>query len=1220
MLKTKYLVIFLAFLVLGMTVAVAADVDDSTSTTKKVTKDTTKIVKNTAVTKKATKTTDKKTTKAKETTKKVANKTDEQNTKTVTKKNDVKNVKTTTYGIDNSNFDTYFTSTGLGPDVQEGDTLNFTSNVSRTLSNYTVDKPVNINGNGYTLDLNTVYGYNLPSLQQTKIEFNINASNSNITNLKFHNTQVFTTTASNITFDHINSTVENQGVGMYTGFFAMRDGVINITVKNSHFYAVNNTGCSSLVITYGKNCTIDNNTVFGTGNVGNLVYINKYNGNPNNANGINNSSGIVISNNVINATDVGGVCYALTITGANHTIENNNISNNKNYSVTTTWSESYEIQYEPGDTHNISYFGHKYINNNITGKFSTGNYSIVENNWINGTSTIVGNSNVTNNTFLANVTLHNDIHFHSNIATGQTVTIAKNKKNTCIKNSTIGTLSMKSGTKPTYNCTGNTITFYDGLSNLVNCNGSCPCCQQNTNPNNNLPTRITTKNIKTEESEADEGQNYTTTYNNVELVYTVYKNGTLVLHIDKPELCQHMEGGVYHRSIPIPVTQLGVDIKNIVIDLKKFNYIDGSSFEGGFRTVRFTDENVDYKSIDLKFIATNITYNLGTVTLGDDAYKSITYENFNFILVEINPDNDYKYLKITDNVILRNCSIKISIPDGCENIPLISIGNREKYTGLSSSGIVPHYGNNVLIEDCNIDLAIARPDERLSEQPIRLNGFFIEGDNVTLRNNEILVTSVDKDDGISANAYDYAVFADGENFTFVNNTLSVNYVRSMYINSTNSILEYNTILATHDDTVMDIPKSGNTIRYNLLTNADNVQGDLTINNTGDNVIMYNQFTNTELKVISPSVANYNESVPITIILKDKETGKLIAGQDILVIVGDNPAETVNTDDSGMVVYNLTSTTPGALTVTIKCEGNKIFNESTETIEITVGEDKDAIIADLNKTVQEQNQTIASQEEEIDKLNNILDEQDTQIESLENTAQALNNTVSQLEEDLTQAQEQLANNNNTNTNGTSSNNDTSNTNTTTTPTKTSVTIKLNPTTIYTGSKTKITATLKDANGKAVASQKITLKVGSKTYTVKTNNKGVATKTVKVTKTGKNKVTATFKATKKYAKATKTSTLTVKAKEKTKITVTKLSYKNKKITIKATIKAGKKALTQNTKLTIKVDGKTLTAKKTSKKGKITLTLKKALKKGSHKVQIISKTTSIYKEAKITKTLKA
>ena len=196
---------------------------------------------------------------------------------------------------------------------------------------------------------------------------------------------------------------------------------------------------------------------------------------------------------------------------------------------------------------------------------------------------------------------------------------------------------------------------------------------------------------------------------------------------------------------------------------------------------------------------------------------------------------------------------------------------------------------------------------------------------------------------------------------------------------------------------------------------------------------------------------------------------------------------------------------------------------------------------------------------------------------------------------------------------SPNNDTSNTNTTTTPTKTSVTIKLNPTTIYTGSKTKITATLKDANGKAVASQKITLKVGSKTYTVKTNKKGVATKTVKVTKTGKNKVTATFK-------ATKTSTLTVKAKEKTKITVTKLSYKNKKITIKATIKAGKKALTQNTKLTIKVDGKTLTAKKTSKKGKISLTLKKALKKGSHKVQIISKTTSIYKEAKITKTLKA
>ena len=63
------------------------------------------------------------------------------------------------------------------------------------------------------------YSALLPSLQQTNIEFNIGANNSNITNLKFHNTQVVTTSASNITFDNINVTVD-QGVGMYTGYFA----------------------------------------------------------------------------------------------------------------------------------------------------------------------------------------------------------------------------------------------------------------------------------------------------------------------------------------------------------------------------------------------------------------------------------------------------------------------------------------------------------------------------------------------------------------------------------------------------------------------------------------------------------------------------------------------------------------------------------------------------------------------------------------------------------------------------------------------------------------------------------------------------------------------------------------------------------------------------------------------------------------------------------------
>ncbi|MBR4448190.1 right-handed parallel beta-helix repeat-containing protein [Methanobrevibacter sp.] len=57
--------------------------------------------------------------------------------------------------------------------------------------------------------------------------------------------------------------------------------------------------------------------------------------------------------------------------------------------------------------------------------------------------------------------------------------------------------------------------------------------------------------------------------------------------------------------------------------------------------------------------------------------------------------------------------------------------------------------------------------------------------------------------------------------------------------------------------------------------------------------------------------------------------------------------------------------------------------------------------------------------------------------------------------------------------------------------------------------KVTAVLKDNTGKVLKSKKVTMKVNGKTYTEKTNSKGVATFKVKLTKKG------TFKATTKFA---------------------------------------------------------------------------------------------------------
>lgn len=64
--------------------------------------------------------------------------------------------------------------------------------------------------------------------------------------------------------------------------------------------------------------------------------------------------------------------------------------------------------------------------------------------------------------------------------------------------------------------------------------------------------------------------------------------------------------------------------------------------------------------------------------------------------------------------------------------------------------------------------------------------------------------------------------------------------------------------------------------------------------------------------------------------------------------------------------------------------------------------------------------------------------------------------------------------------------------------------------------KVTATLKNNKGKALKSTKLTLKIGKKTYTAKTNSKGIATFKVKLTKKGTYTGTVKF-AGNKYFKA-------------------------------------------------------------------------------------------------------
>ena len=181
------------------------------------------------------------------------------------------------------------------------------------------------------------------------------------------------------------------------------------------------------------------------------------------------------------------------------------------------------------------------------------------------------------------------------------------------------------------------------------------------------------------------------------------------------------------------------------------------------------------------------------------------------------------------------------------------------------------------------------------------------------------------------------------------------------------------------------------------------------------------------------------------------------------------------------------------------------------------------------------------------------------------------------------------------------------------------IVANKKTFLTTPKTKkYTIALKDNAGKAIRNAKVTLKLKGKTYKATTNSKGKATfKITNLSKKGSYKATLVYDGSIIYNKATKTVKFTVKkatpklfAKAKT----FKKSVKTKKYTV--TLKTNKNKVMKNTKLTLKVNGKTYSAT-TNAKGQATFKITKLIKKGKFAGTIAYKGNAYYN--KLTKKVK-
>ena len=171
-----------------------------------------------------------------------------------------------------------------------------------------------------------------------------------------------------------------------------------------------------------------------------------------------------------------------------------------------------------------------------------------------------------------------------------------------------------------------------------------------------------------------------------------------------------------------------------------------------------------------------------------------------------------------------------------------------------------------------------------------------------------------------------------------------------------------------------------------------------------------------------------------------------------------------------------------------------------------------------------------------------------------------------------------------------------------------------TTVYNGGK-YLFVTLTDVNGKAVNGAKISVVLNGKTSTATTNAKGqvkLSTNGLAPVKT--YKATFTFKGNSKYDKSTTTSKVVVKKatpKLTAKAKTFKKSVKTKNFAV--TLKTNQNKVMKNTKVTLKVNGKTYSAT-TNAKGQATFKITKLTKKGKFNAVVTYKGNTYYN--KVTK----
>ena len=312
--------------------------------------------------------------------------------------------------VTNETFFDYFINGTLADYVPEGATLDFRGKFyshDDVKFDLVINKPINMistTGDAF-IDLNTTAGSLLGENPGSCFTINNGGSGSNVSGIIFHNTQVWIYDAHNVVLNNISVIVENKRVGSGVGTTAIRHGSTNVTLKNSYIYTSNNGGSSSIVLTHVQNCTVENNTIVGEGNVGNLLYLNTFN---DAGCDLSNDYNKIINNKITGPSPAAGICYGIGINGNNNLIAGN-VINYAGNGIVPAW----------GATPN----NNTYCDNVLIGgaSMSVAASSIAYNNTVSGTLTIGSDSVAYNNTAKAISVSSNSVVSNSSATAALTV-------------------------------------------------------------------------------------------------------------------------------------------------------------------------------------------------------------------------------------------------------------------------------------------------------------------------------------------------------------------------------------------------------------------------------------------------------------------------------------------------------------------------------------------------------------------------------------------------------------------------------------------------------------------------------------------------------------------------------------------------------------------------------------------------------------------------------